>query len=155
MLPQFSLRPMEEVASILSEQRLSPEKRIAQRSLASEITSMLHGEEAALAAEQAADVLFGANPVFASEATLKLIAGEVDVTQMGTAVLHDAVGVLVTTGLASSNSEARRLLQQRSVRANGEQLDEHAKLDKVALLHGRWMLLRKGKTAYHLLDFAG
>jgi tyrosyl-tRNA synthetase len=155
MLPQFSLRPMEEVASILNEQRLSPEKRVAQRTLANEITSMLHGEESANAAEQAADVLFGANPVFASEATLKLIAQEVAVTQMGTAVLHDAVGVLVTTGLATSNSEARRLLQQRSVRANGEQLDEHAKLDKVALLHGRWMLLRKGKTAYHLLDFAG
>jgi tyrosyl-tRNA synthetase len=62
---------------------------------------------------------------------------------------------LVTTGLATSNSEARRLLQQRSVRANGEQLDEHAKLDKVPLLHGRWMLLRKGKTVYQLLDFAG
>ena len=155
MLPQFSLRPMEEIASILNEQRLSPEKRVAQRTLANEITSMLHGKESANAAEQAADVLFGANPVFASEATLKLIAQEVAVTQMGTAVLHDAVGVLVTTGLATSNSEARRLLQQRSVRANGEQLDEHAKLDKVALLHGRWMLLRKGKTAYHLLDFAG
>lgn len=155
MLPQFSLRPMEEVASILNEQHLSPEKRVAQRTLANEITSMLHGDESANAAEQAADVLFGANPVFASEATLKLIAQEVAVTQMGTAVLHDAVGVLVTTGLATSNSEARRLLQQRSVRANGEQLDEHAKLDRVALLHGRWMLLRKGKTAYHLIDFAG
>jgi hypothetical protein len=41
------------------------------------------------------------------------------------------------------------------VRANGEQLDEHAKMDRIPLLHGRWLLLRKGKTAYHLLDFAG
>jgi hypothetical protein len=41
------------------------------------------------------------------------------------------------------------------VRANGEQLDEHAKLDKIPLLHGRWLLLRKGKTAYHLLDLQG
>jgi tyrosyl-tRNA synthetase len=56
--------------------------------------------------------------------------------------------------LAGSNSEARRLLSQRSVRANGEQLDEFSKLDSVVLLHGRWLLLRKGKTTYHMVDFA-
>jgi hypothetical protein len=34
-------------------------------------------------------------------------------------------------------------------------MDEHSKLDKIPLLHGRWLLLRKGKTAYHLLDLQG
>jgi tyrosyl-tRNA synthetase len=154
-LPQFSLRPMIEVVGVLAEQRERPESRVAQRALAREMTEMVHGVEAAEAAEQAADVLFGANPVSASLGALQLIASEVPSTTMGTATLHDAVGVLVTTGLASSNSEARRLLAQRSVRANGEQLDEHAKMDRIALLHGRWMLLRKGKTGYHLLDFLG
>ena len=152
-LPQFSLRPMTEIVGILAEQRERPESRVAQRALAREMTEMVHGADAAEAAEQAADVLFGANPVSASLNALQLIAGEVPCTTMGTATLHDAIGVLVTTGLAASNSEARRLLAQRSVRANGEQLDEHAKMDRIALLHGRWMLLRKGKTAYHLLDF--
>ena len=154
-LPQFSLRSMIEVVGVLAEQRERPESRVAQRALAREMTEMVHGVEAAEAAEQAADVLFGANPVSASLGALQLIASEVPSTTMGTATLHDAVGVLVTTGLASSNSEARRLLAQRSVRANGEQLDEHAKMDRIALLHGRWMLLRKGKTGYHLLDFLG
>jgi tyrosyl-tRNA synthetase len=152
-LPQFSLRPMSEVVGILADQRERPESRVGQRALAREMTAMVHGDDAAEAAEQAADVLFGANPVSASLNALALIASEVPSTTMGTAVLQDAVGILVTTGLASSNSEARRLLAQRSVRANGEQLDEHAKLDRIPLLHGRWMLLRKGKTAYHLLDF--
>jgi len=86
---------------------------------------------------------------------LHLIASEVASSSIGSAALSDSVGILVTTGLASSNSEARRLLSQRSVRANGEQMDEHAKLDKIPLLHGRWLLLRKGKTAYHLLDLQG
>jgi len=154
-LPQFSLRPMTEVVGILAEQRERPESRVAQRALAREMTEMVHGADAAEAAEQAADVLFGANPVSASRGALQLIAAEVPSTTMGTATLHDSVGVLVTTGLASSNSEARRLLAQRSVRANGEQLDEHGRMDRIPLLHDRWMLLRKGKTTYFLLDFAG
>ena len=155
MLMQFSLRPIEIVKEIIAEQVLRPETRIAQRSLASELTALVHGEAAAEAAEDAAAVLFGANPTSASLATLQLIASEVPVTQMGSAALGDAVGVLVQTNLASSNTEARRLLSQKSVRANGEQVDEQTNLAKIALLHGRWLLLRKGKTSYHLVDIAG
>jgi tyrosyl-tRNA synthetase len=155
MLPQFSLRSMDEINEILTEQRARPESRVAQRTLARELTELLHGEESAVAAEQAADVLFGANPISASPAALHLIASEVSGSAMGRAALGDAVSVLVLTGLATSNTEARRLLTQRSVRANGEQIDEHTKLDKIPLLHSRWLLLRKGKTAYHLIDFQG
>ncbi len=155
MLMQFSLRSIEIVKEIIAEQVLRPETRIAQRSLASELTALVHGQAAAEAAEDAAAVLFGANPTSASLATLQLIASEVPVTQMGSAALGDAVGVLVQTNLASSNTEARRLLSQKSVRANGEQVDEQTNLAKIALLHGRWLLLRKGKTSYHLVDIAG
>jgi len=152
LMPQFSLRSMEEIAGILSEQRERPESRVAQRALAGELTTMLHGEDSATAAEQAADILFGGNPVAASREALNLIATEVDHSLIGTAALSDAVSVLVTTGLATSNSEARRLLSQKSIRANGAQLNEQSKLGEIPLLHDRWLLLRKGKTVYHLLD---
>ena len=155
MLFQFSLHPIEIIKEIVEEQRRSPESRIGQRSLGRELTALVHGEEAAEAAEEAAAVLFGANPMSATPATLRLIAGEVAVTQMGAAALSDTVAVLVETKLATSNSEARRLLTQRSVRANGEQVDEQTSLAKIQLLHGRWLLLRKGKTSYHLVDIAG
>jgi tyrosyl-tRNA synthetase len=88
-------------------------------------------------------------------ATLQLIASEVPVTQMGVAALGDAIGVLVQTNLASSNTEARRFISQKSIRANGEQVDEQTNLSRIPLLHGRWLLLRKGKTSYHLVDIAG
>jgi tyrosyl-tRNA synthetase len=52
-----------------------------------------------------------------------------------------------------SKSEARRLLTQKSVRANGVVLAADADLTTVPLLHDRWMLVRKGKTTYHLVDF--
>ena len=154
LMPQFSLRSIDEIAEILAEQQARPESRVAQRTLARELTAMLHGDDSADAAEQAADVLFGANPISASPAALQLIASEVDHSEMGVAALTDTVSVLVTIGLATSNSEARRLLAQRSIRANGEQIDEQSKLAEIPLLHGRWLLLRKGKTVHHLLDFA-
>ena len=154
LMPQFSLRSMPEISDILAQQRERPESRIAQRTLARELTAMLHGEDAADATEQAAAVLFGANPISASALALNHVASEVETSKMGSAALADVVSVLVTTGLASSNTEARRLLTQRSIRANGEQLGEDSKLTSIPLLHGRWLLLRKGKTAYHLLDFA-
>jgi tyrosyl-tRNA synthetase len=155
MLMQFSLRPLEVVREIVAEQSLRPESRIAQRSLARELTALVHGDAAAEAAEDAAAVLFGANPTSASLATLQLIASEVPVTQMGAAALGDAIGVLVQTNLATSNTEARRFISQKSIRANGEQVDEQTNLSRIPLLHGRWLLLRKGKTSYHLVDIAG
>ena len=155
MLMQFSLRPLEVVKEIVAEQVLRPDTRIAQRSLARELTALVHGDAAAEAAEDAAAVLFGANPTSASLATLQLIASEVPVTQMGVAALGDAIGVLVQTNLATSNTEARRFISQKSVRANGEQVDEQTNLSRIPLLHGRWLLLRKGKTSYHLVDIAG
>jgi len=155
MLMQFSLRPLEVVREIVAEQLLRPESRIAQRSLARELTALVHGDAAAEAAEDAAAVLFGANPTSASLATLQLIASEVPVTQMGAAALGDAIGVLVQTNLAASNTEARRFISQKSIRANGEQVDEQTNLSRIPLLHGRWLLLRKGKTSYHLVDIAG
>jgi len=155
MLLQFSLRPIDQTREIVVEQKRSPETRIGQRSLARELTALVHGEEAAEAAEEAAAVLFGANPMSATPATLHLIASEIAVTQMGRAALGDPIAVLVETKLASSNSEARRLLSQRSVRANGDQVDDQTNLSKIALLHDRWLLLRKGKTGYHLVDIKG
>jgi tyrosyl-tRNA synthetase len=151
-LARFSLRPMTEIAEILAEQRRAPQSRVAQRALARELTTLVHGEEAAEAAEQAADVLFGAHPTSASPAALHLVASEVPRTEVGAAALGDAIGLLVATGVASSNGDARRLVAQRAVRANGEILDEQSGLARARLLHGRWLLLRKGKTTYHMVE---
>lgn len=151
-LARFSLRPIGEIAELVAEQRRAPQHRIAQRALARELTALVHGDEAADAAEQAADVLFGANPTSASPAALHLVASEVPRTEVGAAALGDTIGLLVATGVASSNSDARRLVAQRAVRANGDVVDEPGGLARAGLLHGRWLLLRKGKTTYHLVE---
>ena len=58
------------------------------------------------------------------------------------------------TGLASSKSDARRQLQQGAVRANGVAVGPDQGLDEVPLLHDRYLLLRKGKRSYHLVEIS-
>jgi tyrosyl-tRNA synthetase len=154
LLPRFSLHSLDEINVLLDAQRANPAARPAQRALAREMTALVHGNAAADAADAAADILFGGDPMTASRATMDFIAAEVPATKMGTAVLADAAGMLAALpGVAASKSEARRLLTQKSVRANGVLLAADADLAAVPLLHERWMLVRKGKTTYHLVDF--
>ena len=61
-LPQFSLSSLEECAAIIAEHATAPEKRSAQKHLAQELTAMVHGDAAALAAAQVSEILFGADP---------------------------------------------------------------------------------------------
>ena len=87
--------------------------------------------------------------------TLEIVRREVPTTAVAADGLADGVELLVTTGLASSRTEARRLLDQRGVRVNGTQLSRAEELAEVPLLHDRFVLLRKGKHTYHLVEVAG
>ena len=152
--PMLSLRPLTEVRALLAEHALSPEKRVAQRALADEITEIVHGIDAARSAREAADVLFGGDPLVASAAAIDVLRREVPTTELSSEHLNDPVDVLVATSLASSKSEARRLLEQRGTRANGVPLGPEALLSDVPLLHDRFVLLRKGKSGYHLVEIS-
>jgi tyrosyl-tRNA synthetase len=150
--PMFSLRPLDEIERRLAAHADAPHERRAQRLLADELTELVHGQVAARAAAEAADVLFGGDPVAASAAAFDALAAEVPTSRRGPGDLHDPVELLVTTGLATSRSDARRLLQQGSVRANERRLGPVEGLDGIGLLHGRYLLLRKGKRAFHLVE---
>ena len=120
LLPRFSLQSLDDISVLLDAQRANPSARPAQRALAREMTALVHGTAAADAADAAADILFGGDPMTATPAAMAFIAAEVPATKMGTAVLADAAGMLAALpGVAASKSEARRLLTQKSVRING------------------------------------
>ena len=151
-LLQLTLRSVAEVRDIVTEHRADPGRRVAQRALAHDVTVIVHGTQAEAAAAEAADVLFGGDPTTASAEALAVVAREVPSSTVGRASLADLVATLVSSGLAASNGEARRNLQQKAYRANGRQLDAESRLDEVELLHGRYILLRRGKTNFHLID---
>ena len=151
----FSLRPLADIEAVLAEHARAPERRLAQRALADDVTTIVHGEEAARAAAEAGELLFGGDPFGASAAALETVAAEVPSSRLAGGELGDPVELLVTTELASSKSDARRLLQQGSVRANGLVVRPDQGLDPASLLHGRFLLLRKGKRSYHLAEILG
>ncbi len=153
-LLQLTLRPVAEIADIVAQHRSDPGRRVAQRALAHDVTALVHGEAAERAAADAAEVLFGGDPTAASADALAVVAREVPSSKVTKPLLDDLFALLQASGLASSNGDARRGLQQKAFRANGQVLEEGRGLSEVTPLHGRFVLLRKGKTNFHLLEIA-
>lgn len=152
---QFSLASLSDCEAVIAEHLAAPEKRIAQKSIADEMTSLVHGDDTTRAAVAAAEILFGGDPTSASADALLAVAGEVPSSTVSAASLSDLFALMQSCGLATSNGDARRTLSQGGVRANGQVLTPDTDLGAIPRLQGRWLLLRKGKTNYHLLDIAG
>ena len=153
-LPRFSLRSLDDIRNDMNAHRDAPEKRIAQRALAHEMTTLVHGQQAATTVESVASVLFGSDPTTATIDAFEMLAGEVPTFTVGRAQLDDVVSLFVSTQLASSNSDARRTLAQKGFRANGTVIEGESLAD-ISLLHGRYVLARKGKSNYQLWVIEG
>jgi tyrosyl-tRNA synthetase len=151
-LLQLTLLPVEACLAVSAEHAEAPEKRIGQRRLAQEITALVHGPDAAASAESASAILFGGDPREATAESLAFVADEVPTTVVADSRLAagvELIDVLVEVGLFKSKGEARRTINGVSV--NSERVTEDRTVSVDDLLHGRWVLLRRGKT-YHLLD---
>jgi tyrosyl-tRNA synthetase len=151
-LLQLTLLPVEECKAIAAAHAEAPFRREGQRRLAREITTIAHGPEATAAAEEASAILFGGTPAGASPQALEFLATEVPTTPFEPG---DLVHILASTPLASSVSDARRMITQGAAYVNGTHEESGERmLTEADLLHGRWLVLRKGKRTYHLLDAA-
>ncbi|HUF33121.1 MAG TPA: tyrosine--tRNA ligase [Acidimicrobiales bacterium] len=152
-LLQLTLLPVDECEAVADAHLGAPQERTGQRRLAREVTALVHGDEAAAAAEAASAVLFGGDPVEAPLGAFELLVEELDATSIDRGRLAegiDIVSLFVESGLASSRGDARRNLAGAYV--NGARVDgEEAVVTTAELLHDRWVLLRKGKRTYHLL----
>lgn len=148
----FSLQPIEQVHAIVSEHNEAPHLRFGQRALADEMTALVHGAPAAMAAAEAAELLFSGDPTTASQEAFVTLAAEIPSSRLAAHDLADPIAVFVSTELASSNGDARRSLAQRSFYANGVQLDVNTQLSDQKLVHDKYLLLRKGKKSHHLLE---
>jgi tyrosyl-tRNA synthetase len=151
-LLQLTLLPVEECRAIAAAHAEAPHRRDGQRRLAREITTVVHGAEATAAAQEASAILFGGSPAGASAQALEFLASEVPTSPFTAGVTLAAV--LAATPLASSLSDARRTISQGAASVNGEVVREDRPLTEADLLYNRWLLLRKGKRNYHLLDAA-
>jgi len=151
-LLQLTLLPVKEARAVAAAHAQAPFKREGQRRLAREVTTIVHGTAATAAAEEASAILFGGSPTGASAQALSFLATEVPTSPFVPG--DNLANALAATPLASSLSDARRTISQGAASVNGEVVREDRPLSAGELLHDRWLVLRKGKRNYHLLDAA-
>jgi tyrosyl-tRNA synthetase len=158
-LAKFTLLPRSEVEALTLAHLEHPERREGQRRLAEEVTSLVHGETAAMAVAHATAVLFGGSPLDAPAEAFEVVAAEVPTAPLPPDGELDAgadlVDLLIASGLASSKGDARRSITQGAVSVNGRRAGPDEAVGAGELLHGRYVLLRKGKRHYALLVRAG
>ncbi len=133
-----------------------PERREAQRVLAQEVCSMVHGREEMERAERAASALFGEAIVELDEPTLLDVFAEAPSTQVDRARLEgeglSLVDLLAETGLVPSKGRARTLVEQGGAYVNNRrESDIDRMIRSTDLLAGGYVVLRRGRKDYHLL----
>jgi tyrosyl-tRNA synthetase len=154
LLRYFSFLDHDEIRELDGFVQAAPQERRAQRALAREVVTMVHGDEAAAKAERASAALFAESIAELDEATLLEVVADAPSTTWSREELLggvDPVDLLVTTGLAKSKTEARRFLDQGGVYLNNVRLDDGAKVTVDDALHGRYLVLRRGPRQLHLI----
>ncbi len=147
----FTFRPLAEIDRLVDEHRESPAARAAQRVLAADVTDLVHGKSARLAAETAAGALFGRGELTGLDAdTLSAALSETPnaVAEPSAAGLPSLVEALVLTGLSTSRAAARRTVAEGGAYVNNSRVaDGDSPLPADAVLPGGWVVLRRGKRA--------
>ncbi len=148
----FTFLTQEEIAEYAEQVENEPHKRAAQRCLAQEMTNLVHGEDATRAVELAAQALFGrAEITDLDEATLAGALQETTVAEVGPEDPRTIVDLLVASGLADSRGAARRTIKEGGAYVNNVRVEsEDWQPQDSDLLHGTWLVLRRGKK-----NFAG
>jgi tyrosyl-tRNA synthetase len=137
----YTLLSKDEIEALAEKQKADPGARDVQKTLAYQVTKLVHGETAAESARKVTGVLFGKEE-FAnlSEQDIELLASEIPSAAAGSTV----VDLLADSGLASSKGEARRLILGGAVSINGEKILDDTQVNHAALV-------KKGKNNFLLI----
>jgi tyrosyl-tRNA synthetase len=149
----FTFRSRSEIEELERATAERPHAREAQRALAYDVTSLVHGVDATEKVIAASAALFGQGDLAALDlATLQAATAELEsvvVTREGLGI----VDLLVATGLSASNSAARRTVAEGGAYVNNAKIsDADHTVDGEDLLHGRYLLLRRGKRNLAMVD---
>ena len=155
LLRIFSFRSREEIEALEHDIADHPERRAAQHALAEELTALVHGPEAARAAIAASEALFGAGDLRELDAaTLAAAVADLPLAQAGDPI-PSVSDLLVATGLAASRGQARRMVSEGGAYLNNERVTAaDAVPSRDQLLHGRWLVLRRGKRSLAAVEVA-
>ncbi|GAA4698437.1 tyrosine--tRNA ligase [Streptomyces youssoufiensis] len=150
----LSFRSREELEELEKSTEERPQARAAQRALAEELTTLVHGADQCAAVIAASRALFGQGDLAELDAaTLSAALSELPHARMGT--LAPVVDLFAAVGLVASKSAARRTVKEGGAYVNNAKVtSEDAVLDEADLLHGRWLVLRRGKKNLAAIEVA-
>ena len=158
LLKYFTFLPREDIDALAAQHAATPERREAHRKLALELTTLVHGAQAAQDAVRASEILFGGSLEGITEAQFGEVIAEVPNSDQPRGNLGQPaaslVDLLVATKLSASKSQARKDVEAGGVYVNNlRTADGKLVLGVEHLLFGTYALLRKGKRNYALLRF--
>lgn len=152
-LKVFSLKSLDEIASLEAQMKANPEARIPQRALAEELTAQVHGEAGLKVAQDATRTLFGGSVEGKGAAELETIFKDVKSATLpkGEVLGKPVFMVASQAGMFKSNGEARRMASQGGLALNGSKVDDKRAFSDGDLVEGRVAVLRSGKKNHFLL----
>lgn len=145
----FSFKPHEEIQLLEKDVAERPAARSAQRALAEELTTLVHGAEETAQVVAASQALFGRGSLGdLTPATLEAALSEAGLTRVQ-GELPPIAALLRDSGLVGSMNEARRAIADGGAYVNNERVtDAEAVVSAESLLHGRFLVLRRGKRTF-------
>ena len=147
-LKKLTFLTKEEIENIELEHNKQPELRLAQRTLAKEVITFLHGEEEFNKAVKISEALFSGN--INSLSIDEIEDAFKDVPNFEAAELN-LIDLLVNNSIATSKREAREFISAGSITINGNKmLDENELIDKSKAIENKYLIIRKGKKKYYM-----
>ena len=148
LLKTFSFKSRQELEALFESLKTNPGAREAHRELAREVTTLLHGADQAQKVEAAAKALFGQGEIRDLDIeTLKSALAELPKASINKAAeIPSWVDLVTSSGVVESKSAARRVIKEGGAYLNNEKITGEDFTPKSSdLLHGQFLLLRKGK----------
>ena len=148
-LKVFTFLTPEEITEVMEKHNAEPEKRIAQRTLAKEIITDLHGEESFSRAVKISEALFSGDiKSFTSKDIEDAFKG---ITPFEISSDLNVVDFLVESGVCSSKREAREFINNGSITLNGEKVNDlEFTITKDVCIESKYLVVRRGKKKYYI-----
>lgn len=155
----FTFQTKESIDTLIETHRQQPHLRTLQRSLATDITTIVHSADKVEQIERASQVLFGRSTkqelMSIDLSTLDMIKLELPtaIAEMRMFSDNDLATILSkVSGFLPSLSEARRALQSNAIAINKEKVSAEYTLSASDLLHGKYIMVQRGKKTYYMIE---
>jgi tyrosyl-tRNA synthetase len=153
-LKYFTFLNRTQIAELETELNARPEKRAAQRELAREVTRLVHGQDAVKSAEKITEALFSGDVTKLNEAELVEALQDMPTTVLVNQEESGLMDLLIAAQAAPSRRQARQDIESGAIYVNGQrQTGIDIVITKEHLLHGKFVVLRRGKKNYYLVRF--